>query len=61
MSSSAWKCPCQGCLKAVKQERDQIIYLLEYMKHYEYNEEIYDIVIDMIKNRSPKVKPKSRT
>jgi hypothetical protein len=57
----AWKCPCQGCLKAAKQEREQIIYLLEYMKHYDYNEEIYDIVIDMIKNRSPKVKPKSRT
>lgn len=57
----SWTCPCEGCKKAANKERQEIIYLLEYMKYHEYNENIYDIIIDMIKNRSPKVKPKSRT
>lgn len=56
-----WKCPCEGCKKAVAAEREQLIYLLENIQHYEYNEEPYQIIIDMIKNRSPKVKSKART
>jgi hypothetical protein len=55
---SNWACPCNGCQKAEQRERDQLIQFLEYMKHYEYEEEIYQIVIDMIKSRNPKLKKK---
>jgi hypothetical protein len=53
-----WMCPCSGCQKAIAFERKQIIYLLENIKHYHYNEESYQIIIDMINARIPKVKKK---
>lgn len=53
-----WSCPCNGCQRAEQREREQLIYFLEYMKHNDYHEEIYDIVIDMIKARMPKPKKK---
>lgn len=53
-----WFCPCNGCKKAEQREREQLIYFLENMKNNDYHEKIYDIVIDMIKSRQPKVKKK---
>lgn len=51
-----WKCPCEGCKKAVAAERQQLLYLLENIQYYEYNQEPYQIVIDLIKARMPKPK-----
>lgn len=54
-----WACPCNGCQKAMAYEREQLIYFLEYMKHNDYADQFYDMVIDMIKSRNPKPKKRS--
>lgn len=54
-----WACPCNGCQKAVAWERKQLIQILDQIKHHEYDEKPYDVMIDLIKSRMPKQKTRS--
>lgn len=67
-----WICPCSGCQKSVKEERRQLIEMIENHKlaYLEYNESVInnydeltyieacDKIIEKIVDRNPKPKNK---
>lgn len=53
-----WACPCSGCQKAVKWEREQLVSIIKDMARDAYSEIPYVDIINMIEDRNPKPKAK---